>query len=69
MINNNKELIDVFGEEKMEFYNVISKLKEHLFEINPLELDFEIYSKKAPAPVQNFYYEMPVFVYSDSQKE
>ena len=46
-INNNKELIEVFGEEKMEFHQIISKLKDHLYEVDPIIMEFEILSKKA----------------------
>ena len=40
--------MDIFGEEKIEFHSVIARLKDHLFETDPIELNFEIISKKAP---------------------
>lgn len=61
--------MEVFGEEKIEFNNLINRLKEHLFEVDPIELNFEILPKKFQNAVQCFYYDLPVYIYSDSQRE
>lgn len=42
LVNCNAELAEVFGEDKVEFHNAIFKLKEHLLEVQPIELNFEI---------------------------
>lgn len=38
--------MDVFGDEKIEFHTVISRLKEHLMDVDPVELNLEIQPKK-----------------------
>ena len=58
--------MDIFGEEKIEFFHIINRLKDHLSDVDPIELNFEILSKKFPSQVQMFFYDLPVFVYSES---
>lgn len=40
--------MEIFGDEKQEFYHIVNKLKDHLFDVDPIELNFEILSKKFP---------------------
>lgn len=58
--------MEVFGEEKMEFHNLVSRLQEHLLEVEPIELHFEVVSKKSNNQVESSFYELPVFVHSES---
>lgn len=39
--------MEIFNEEKIEFHTIISRLKDHLTEVDPFTLEFEIISKKA----------------------
>jgi hypothetical protein len=43
--------MDVFGDEKIEFHSLISRMKEHLSDVDPLEITLDVISKKAPAQV------------------
>lgn len=40
--------MEIFGDEKIEFYSIISRLKDHLFDVDPIVLNYEIISKKPP---------------------
>ena len=41
-INANSELLRVFGQESVQFHQIMAKLSEHLFELEPLKIEFEI---------------------------
>jgi chromatin remodeling complex protein RSC6 len=71
-INCNQELLEIFGEEKIEFSSLMFKLKDHLFDITPVELTYEINLKRTPrdsvssdSGIQTHYYDLPVNLYSD----
>lgn len=46
LINCNQELQEIFGcqigEEKLEFHQAVFRLKDHLFDVSPVELNFEV---------------------------
>lgn len=58
-----------YGEEKMEFHTVVYKLKDHLYDPQPIEIMFEIpvSGGKKGFTEQNHYYEMIVNDYSSTQ--
>lgn len=68
LVNCNSELVEIFGEDKFEFHNAIFKLKEHLYEVQPLELTIEIKphtlkegQEEEGARVQRHFYDLPLF--------
>eukprot|EP00347_Sterkiella_histriomuscorum_P018284 403346097 len=70
LVNCNAELLEIFGDDKVEFHNAIFKLKDHLFEVQPIELNFEIKTTRGTPQVVYHFYDMSVFEYhTESQKE
>ena len=65
LINCNNDLAEIFGcgvgEEKLEFHQAVFRLKDHLYDLPPIELALEVnFGDKLP----NFIvYELPVFEY------
>jgi chromatin remodeling complex protein RSC6 len=65
LINCNSDLAEIFGcgvgEEKLEFHQAVFRLKDHLYDLPPIELALEVdFGDKLP----NFIvYELPVFEY------
>lgn len=61
---------EVFYEDKMEFHNCVFKLKDHLFEVEPVELNFEVHSKRGHESLTHLFYDMPVYEHhTSSHKE
>ena len=56
LINCNQELVELFGEDKLEFHTAVFRLKDHLLEVMPIELTFEIIPKKN----QTYFYDLSV---------
>jgi len=70
VVNCNAELLEVFGEDKLEFHTLVFKLKEHLHDVLPLELGFEILTKRGAPQSTVHFYDLPAFQYrTQSQKE
>jgi len=62
VVNCNKELLEIFGEEKLGVHNIVHSLQPHLLEADPIELTFDIAKNQEQ---QEKWYEMPVDVPSD----
>ena len=65
LINCNSELAELFGcgagEEKLEFHQAVYRLKDHLYDLPPIELTLEVkLDEKQP---ELTVYELPVFEY------
>jgi hypothetical protein len=61
------------GKEKLEFHEIVSKLRLHLSDIPPLELSFDV-NVHAPIPKQApqadcYYYDMTVYEYGGHHRE
>ena len=74
MINCNQDLADVFGcgigEEKLEFHQAVFRLKDHLTDMPPIELAFDVnVSGKQGGPADVTVYELPVFEHGGHHKE
>jgi hypothetical protein len=65
LINCNQELAEVFGcgvgEEKLDFHQAVFRLKDHLYDFQPIELTFDI--NMHTKTVSTSYYELPVYEY------
>lgn len=59
------------GEEKLEFHQAVFRLKEHLSDVPPIELNFEV-NVNAPVnkgtPPDVVIYELPVYEYGGNHK-
>ena len=70
IINSNAELLSIFGgQEKIQFHQIMEKLSEHLFEVDPIEIDFTIGEFKQDEDqgnerIQRMLYRMPVDCFS-----
>lgn len=54
----------------MEFHTAIFKLKEHLFEVQPIELSFEIQTKRGAPQSAIYFYDLPALEHkSNSQRD
>ncbi len=65
-------MADVFncpvGEEKLEFHQAVFKLKDHLSDVPPLELSFDVQvTQNTKGQPDVYFYELPVFEYSASR--
>ena len=69
---NSTDLLAIFGgQEKILFHQLMEKLNEHLFEVDPITFEFEI-GKTNPAvgsigSIQKRVYQVPVDCFSPSQ--
>lgn len=67
---NNADLLAIFGTEKIQFHQLMEKLKNHLFDVDPVQIEFEI-GREAPehGAVQSKWYQLPVECFSESQQK
>jgi len=79
-MNCNQELAEVLGcpigEEKLEFHQAVYRLKDHLHDVPPLELNFEINlnallpkANLAKAQPDTYFYELPVYEHGGNHRE
>lgn len=67
MINANQELLSIFkGQDKIQFHQIMGRLDEHLFEVEPIEFDLEINQTKEKR-FESCYYQLPVDCFSQAQ--
>lgn len=67
---NNADLLAIFGTEKIQFHQLMEKLKNHLFDVDPITIEFEI-GKEAQqeGSVQSKWFQLPVECFSESQQK
>lgn len=67
---NSPELMAIFGASKIQFHQLMEKLKFHLFEVDPIVIEFEIGSPSPDASKQVLqkWFQLPVECFSATQQ-
>lgn len=68
---NSPELMAIFGASKIQFHQLMEKLKFHLFEVDPIVIEFQIGSQvpDSTKPVQEKWFQLPVECFSATQQK
>lgn len=66
---NSQDLISIFGgKEQIQFHQIMEKLSNHLFEVQPVVFEFMIGSQSDCGSIQRRFFNLQVECFSESQQ-